>query len=655
MPTDLQQIESEVAEIYISTFGRAPDKAGLAYWVSEVVQGNLSVEQVSESFFDQQETQELYGDTSNEDFLISIYANTLGQDVDANDAGLQYWLGELEAGQYTRDGFIKTLINGAKAETGNANDALLLQNKVNAGLLYAKEIGVADSSLASEIMKGITFDAATAESAIATVQFYDSWVSEYSTALPVGVEITEDDLWKNINDDNFWQNLEAEHDLQFATAPSVNFWENDDVFWSDAPEGVNEFDFLQDQSLWIDETKFIDFSSGVYANYDDSMIFQQYAGEAGDMYHDLIHNNMDADIMETMFANMDKDVYDAVYDDMFEGLNDDYFFDIYKGEDGAIDQTKMAGVKGDMFNKMFDDYAAGDNFDTYFGGFDDDFFFDIYASPEGVIDPTQMAGMDGDMFNKMFDDYAAGDNFGTYFGDLDDDFFFDMYKGEDGTIDPLKMAGMEGDMFNNMFDDYAAGDNFGTYFGELDDDFFFDMYKGEDGAIDPTMLAGLDGAVFTNIFDDYASGDNFDLYFGDVKDDFFADGTFNPDTYIAEHPPIDGEFDPNLPPPDGEFDPSLDPNFDPNADPFLNPDGTKDGFVDDGTLPPPDDGTFVDGGTKDDGGTLPPPDDGGTFVDSGATGGGTLPPPDGGGTIEPAPIEPPPADPILAPIFVEIA
>ena len=34
---NLQTIENEVAEIYISTFGRAPDQAGLAYWVGEVL------------------------------------------------------------------------------------------------------------------------------------------------------------------------------------------------------------------------------------------------------------------------------------------------------------------------------------------------------------------------------------------------------------------------------------------------------------------------------------------------------------------------------------------------------------------------------------------------------------------------------------------
>ena len=143
MTIDLQTAEQEVTEIYVSTFGRAPDQAGLAYWVGELMKGNLNIEQVSQSFFDQEETQALYGEAGDVDFLISVYKNTLGQTVDANDEGLKYWLAELEAdGGVTRDGFIKTIINGAKADTGNPLDAQLLENRVNAGLQYAKEVGV---------------------------------------------------------------------------------------------------------------------------------------------------------------------------------------------------------------------------------------------------------------------------------------------------------------------------------------------------------------------------------------------------------------------------------------------------------------------------------------------------------------------------------
>lgn len=52
MVGNLQETERLVTEIYVSTFGRAPDQEGLAYWTTEVLSGNLTIEQVNQSFFD---------------------------------------------------------------------------------------------------------------------------------------------------------------------------------------------------------------------------------------------------------------------------------------------------------------------------------------------------------------------------------------------------------------------------------------------------------------------------------------------------------------------------------------------------------------------------------------------------------------------------
>ena len=45
--------EQQVAELYVATFNRAPDAAGLAYWVNSA----LTIEEIAQSFFDQPETQ----------------------------------------------------------------------------------------------------------------------------------------------------------------------------------------------------------------------------------------------------------------------------------------------------------------------------------------------------------------------------------------------------------------------------------------------------------------------------------------------------------------------------------------------------------------------------------------------------------------------
>jgi hypothetical protein len=539
MAEDLQSTESEIAEIYVATFGRAPDKAGLAYWTQEVLKGNLSVEQVTESFFDQKETQDMYADMDDTNFIISVYKNTLGQDVDENDEGVQYWLEGFENGFLSRDVFVKTLINGAKAETGNPLDAQLLQNKVNAGLFYAKEVGVEGSEFATELMSGITYDDTTAEEAMGLVSFYSGWVDKYSGSMGEDGNITEEDMWKNIHNDDFWAELTSENAFEFEGIENANFWESDDEFWMRDPEvPYQDFGFIDQEDLWAVDDAFLKFSGGEYRGFDDKMIFQQYASESANMYNDMIQNDMDPELMTAMFGDMDEDLYNEVFDDMFGGYEDDFFYEMYQGEDGELDEDMMAGMEGHMFNHMFDDYASGDNYGQYFGGFEDDFFFE-------------------------------------------------MYKGEDGELDQGMMAGMEGGMFNNMFDDYASGDNYEQYFGGFEDDFFYDMYKGEDGELDEGMLGGMQGDMFDHMFDDYASGDNFEQYFGDFEGDLFVDGEFQPiydEPIYFDDDFIDGEFE------DGE-EPIYYDEFEDGEEPiYFEPveDGEEPIYVDDGgDVPPP--------------------------------------------------------------------
>ena len=68
---DYSDIAQEIAELYIATFNRAPDEAGLEYWVGRYKDG-MSIEQIAESFFDQPETIELYGDEDLDVFIDSV-------------------------------------------------------------------------------------------------------------------------------------------------------------------------------------------------------------------------------------------------------------------------------------------------------------------------------------------------------------------------------------------------------------------------------------------------------------------------------------------------------------------------------------------------------------------------------------------------------
>ncbi len=129
--------KDEVTKLYIGTFNRPPDVEGLNYWIND---SGLTLSQISQSFFDQVETQKKYPNTlSTESFIRNIYNNLFLRGVDKK--GLTYWKKEINEGTISRGKFILTLINAAESETGGQYDYDILSQKtelathfINAGL-----------------------------------------------------------------------------------------------------------------------------------------------------------------------------------------------------------------------------------------------------------------------------------------------------------------------------------------------------------------------------------------------------------------------------------------------------------------------------------------------------------------------------------------
>jgi hypothetical protein len=144
----------QVAEVYVATFNRAPDAAGLYYWVNDSFADDppRTIERIAMSFFDQPETQALYppGNT-NSQFVTSIYQNLFNRGPD--NAGLAYWIGKDGlGGNMARSVMIEALKNGAQG-----TDAVIIANKAEVGLYYvAAGIEGNDFSLAD-----VTDDPAT--------------------------------------------------------------------------------------------------------------------------------------------------------------------------------------------------------------------------------------------------------------------------------------------------------------------------------------------------------------------------------------------------------------------------------------------------------------------------------------------------------------
>jgi hypothetical protein len=82
--------------LYRAAFGRAPDKAGLAYWTGVLDNGATLID-VAGGFINSQEFVDFYGATpSNSSFANSLYLNVLHREPDP--AGLAYWVNRLDDG-----------------------------------------------------------------------------------------------------------------------------------------------------------------------------------------------------------------------------------------------------------------------------------------------------------------------------------------------------------------------------------------------------------------------------------------------------------------------------------------------------------------------------------------------------------------------------
>jgi hypothetical protein len=122
-----------ITQLYVGYFNRAPDPAGLAFWIT-VLENGLSLEAIAQDFATQPESRATYSfldDIQNgatpsgndvEVFINAIYQNLFDREPDLE--GLTFWSGVLQNG-FNPGSFIQAIIEGASPA-----DAEVLANKV---------------------------------------------------------------------------------------------------------------------------------------------------------------------------------------------------------------------------------------------------------------------------------------------------------------------------------------------------------------------------------------------------------------------------------------------------------------------------------------------------------------------------------------------
>lgn len=135
------QMSTQVTQLYVALFGRAPDSEGLGYWVEQMGTGT-SLQTIAVDMYNTEPARDYYPLwMTNEQIVTSMYTNVLGRAPDAE--GLSYWTTQLNNG-VSKGVLINDMIvatnNYAGTDATGLTAQALFQNKVTVAQYYAQEL-----------------------------------------------------------------------------------------------------------------------------------------------------------------------------------------------------------------------------------------------------------------------------------------------------------------------------------------------------------------------------------------------------------------------------------------------------------------------------------------------------------------------------------
>lgn len=99
-----------VWRLYMATFLRQPEEAGMDYWRDQVLWQGADINNVASVFVGDREFQNRYGDLNNGAFVDLVYQNVLCRNPDAS--GRRYWVDLLNKGTVDRAGMMLYFAEG---------------------------------------------------------------------------------------------------------------------------------------------------------------------------------------------------------------------------------------------------------------------------------------------------------------------------------------------------------------------------------------------------------------------------------------------------------------------------------------------------------------------------------------------------------------
>jgi hypothetical protein len=171
----------KIQELYIGILGRAADRPGMDYWADQINAGVFTLENTRAAFTDPAQTEytEIYGGLNSTQLVTAIYENFLERAPEF--AGLNYWVGELDSGRVNADQMINAIINTVQDPdaTGaqSAADLATLQNKTAAAIYFTEKtkgyvVDLNYKEVAKAVVADVTDDPETLAQAKAVIDEY---------------------------------------------------------------------------------------------------------------------------------------------------------------------------------------------------------------------------------------------------------------------------------------------------------------------------------------------------------------------------------------------------------------------------------------------------------------------------------------------------
>jgi hypothetical protein len=123
-----------VQKAYVAYYGRPADPGGLTYWATRMDAEDQSLNAIIGAFGHSDEFNRRYGGLDNTQLVTKIYQQALNRDPDP--AGLNWYVGELQAGRRTLQTITLDVLNGATT----VPDSTVVANKLEVAAYYTAAV-----------------------------------------------------------------------------------------------------------------------------------------------------------------------------------------------------------------------------------------------------------------------------------------------------------------------------------------------------------------------------------------------------------------------------------------------------------------------------------------------------------------------------------